>query len=179
MELPACVALSILVEVVGGHPFLSELPKGDLHSADQGCSWVQIIALCFSACHRDILAICCKLSLMSRKSGLWGHSGCFSSAPGPGLTRSHWHVEIRSRRLLHFAGGTIVKTKSQTRRSVRVFGAQRLGPCLPGLSANLTAQIQRTKFLSLENFSSQGCSRLSDHRMYASKRVTWRQMASC
>lgn len=130
----------------GWHPFLSELPKGDLHSADQGCSWVQIIALSFSACHRDILAICCKLSLMSRKSGLRGHSGCFSSAPGAGLTRSHWHVEIRSRRLLHFAGGTIVKTKWQTRRSVRVVGAQRLSPCLPGLSANLTAQIQRTQF---------------------------------
>lgn len=28
-----------------GHPFLWQLPNGDLHSADQGCSWVQIIAL--------------------------------------------------------------------------------------------------------------------------------------
>lgn len=124
-----------------GHPFLWKLPKGDLHSVDQGCSWAQIIALSFSACHRDILAICCKLSLMSRKSGLRGHGGCFSSAPGADLTRGRWHVEIRSRRPLHFAGGTIVKTKSETFWSVRVVGAQPLCRRLPGLLANSTAQI--------------------------------------
>lgn len=94
-ELPARVAFSILeggrwvgwAGGGGGHSFHWELPKGDLHSADQDCSRVQIIALSFSACHRDILAICCELSLMSRKSGLRGHSGCFSSAPGADLTR--------------------------------------------------------------------------------------------
>lgn len=103
LELPACAALSVWVGWgrLGwgwvGPSSLSELPKGDLHSADQGCSWVQIIALSFSACHRDILAICCKLSLMSRKSGPRGLGGGFSSAD---LTHRRCHVEIRSTRLL-------------------------------------------------------------------------------